>query len=69
MFLVDLVMEVETVRQIIIQSDESRDCWLNNITQTESDEEGMGKTDFCPGIELGTSVWNASALTTEPEGS
>ena len=28
-----------------------------SFTQAENDKEGMGKTDFCPGIEFGTGVW------------
>ena len=40
---------------------------LYSVTQAEIVEEGMGKTDFCLGIELRISDWNASALTTEPQ--
>ena len=46
---VDLVMVVQNIGQNI---------------QAKSDKEGMGKIDFHQAIELGTSVWNARALTT-----
>ena len=48
---VDLMMVVQNIGQ-------------NNIIQAKSDKEGMGKIDFRPAIELGTSVWNVRALTT-----
>ena len=32
------------------------------ITQAKSDEGGMGKTEFCRGIDSRTSDWNASVI-------
>ena len=43
-----------------------REC-DGELTWAEIVEEGIGKTDFHPGIELKISDLNDSALTTEPE--